>query len=87
MPLGLVPIQQLAHLPVQPRIDVGQTLDQILVYGALAHAEVCGRGAHGTLMFQQIDGQIAGPLLNAVSQLLPLPVPGEASPRVSASTI
>ena len=63
MPLSFVEIQQRAHLPVQPRVYMRQTLCQILVYRRLADAEILCGGAHGAPLFDDVYGQIAGPFL------------------------
>ena len=63
MPLRLVLIQQDAHLPIQPRIDMRQALGQILVYRGLGDAELLCRGADRGPVLDDIHGQIAGPLL------------------------
>ncbi len=62
MPLGLVQIQQLPHLGIQPRIDAAQPLGQILVHGAFGDAEACGGGADGGFVLKNIRCQITGAL-------------------------
>jgi len=63
MPLGLVEIQQLTHLPIQARIHMRQTFCQILMYGGLRHAEFFGGGAHCCPILNDVRSQIAGPFL------------------------
>ena len=63
MPLGLVEVQQLTHLPVKPRVHMRQPLGQVLVYGGFGNTEDPGCGADGRLILDDVHGQIAGPLL------------------------
>ncbi len=59
MPLGLVALQQRAHAQPQAAVDLFQSLAHVLVHRGLGNTEDLSRGAHGTLMFQQIFGQSA----------------------------
>ena len=63
MPLGLVLIQQRPHLAIQPRGHMGQALRQFLVNGGLGDAEFLRGGADGRPVFDDINSQIAGPIL------------------------
>ncbi len=63
VPLGLVEIQQHAHLPVQSRIHMRQALGQVLVYGGFGNAEFLRGGADGGPVLDDVLGQVAGPFL------------------------
>lgn len=64
MAFSLVKIQKLPNLAVEPRVEPGQTLRQILMYRGLGDAEDSGRRADGRPMVNDICGQVAGPLLD-----------------------
>ena len=63
MPLRLVEIQQHTHLAVKPEVHTRQPLGEILVYCGFADAEFFGGSAHGAPVFDDIHGQVTGPLL------------------------
>ena len=63
MPLRLVEIQQHTHLPVKPRVNTRQPLSEVFMYGGFRYSEFFGGGTDGRLVFDNIHGQIAGPLL------------------------
>ena len=62
MPLRLVEIQQRAHLPVKAGSHMRQPLGQILVYGRFADAEFFSGGADRRAVFDDVHGQVAGPV-------------------------
>lgn len=68
VPLGLVPVQQPAHLAVELGTQTRETLGQVLVDGGLADPENRSRGADGGFMFEKVHGQVADPFLDVVAQ-------------------
>ena len=69
MPLGFVYIQKLSYLPVQGRIQTRQAVRQILMYGGFGYAEMCGCGADGGFVLNDVHGQIAGALFNICTHM------------------
>ena len=82
MPFCLVQIQQDANLPVKRRVQTGETLRQILMYGAFADAEFRGGAADSRPVFQNVYGQIAGPFLDIGMQSHHSPVRGGFAARL-----
>ena len=66
MPLGLVALQQRAHLQPQRAVEVFEPLAHVLVHRRLGNAEALRGGAHGALMLQQVRGQSARALLDVL---------------------
>lgn len=64
MPLGLVDIQQLAHLLIKCGVNCFQPLGEILVYSAFGNVKLLCGGADCRLVFNNVHRQIAGSLLN-----------------------
>ena len=65
MPFGLVALHQLAHAQIQHAVILFQSLAHILVHGRFADAEGGRRSADGRVVFDDVCGQITGPLLDA----------------------
>ena len=62
--LGLVFVQHLLDLQVQRSVKGRQTLLNILVYRGFTDAELPGGAPDCCLVFYDVKGQLAGPLLN-----------------------
>lgn len=61
---GFVFLQYLLDLQVQRAIKGRQTILNVLVNGGFADAELPGRAPDCCLIFNDVQGQLAGPLLN-----------------------
>ena len=72
MPLGLIFIQNHFYLPVKARVNPGQPILEILMYGALRDAEGFGGAPDRGLVFDDIQRQVLSPLFNRPFQWQPL---------------
>ena len=73
VPLCLVFLQDLSSLQVEGAVEVGQPLGDIFMYRGFADAEFTGGSAHGGAVFDDVGGQIAGPLFHVPFDSSPLP--------------
>lgn len=67
--LGLVYIQEPARLSIQRRVDVRQTLGQILMYGGLTDSELLCGGADGGLVIYDVRGKVADSFLDICTHM------------------
>ena len=64
MALGLVFVEYLLDLPVQPPVDDGQAFAQVLMYGRFADPEPAGGGADSGFVLDDVQGQLLRALLH-----------------------
>ena len=69
MPLGLVELQQRAHLRIKLRADSLQPLGNILMYGGLGDAELFGGGPDCRAVFGNVLREPDGALLDVSPHL------------------
>ena len=62
--LGLVLVQYCFDLQVQRTVKGGQPVAQILVYCGFRDSEFPGGGPDGGFVFDNVKGQVAGPLFH-----------------------
>lgn len=73
MPLGFIDLQYLFYLQVKAPVAKPQPLCQILVHRRFGNTELLGGGSDGGAVFDDVHGQIAGPLFHVVCQKATLP--------------
>jgi len=66
VPFSLVGIQNLFDLNIQAMVAPLQPFGQILVYGGFADTELAGGSADGSVVLDDVHGQIAGPFFHVV---------------------
>ena len=74
MPLRLIDFQHFLHLDLEPMVYFLQPLGEILVHRRFGDAAVPGGGADGSLMFDDVHGQVPCPLFHVLSHHLTLPI-------------
>ena len=72
VPFLSVQVQNLADLPVEQGIAVGQTLAQVLVYRGFGNTEMLRRGPHGSPGVDDVHSQLPGPVIHIVRHQIPL---------------
>ena len=72
VPFLSVQVQNLADLPVEQGIAVGQTLAQVLVYRGFGNAEMLRRGPYGCPGVDDVHSQLPGPVIHIVRHQIPL---------------
>ena len=68
VPLGLVDIQHLARFRRERRVDLRQTLGDVLMYRTLANPKMFCRLPHGRVIVNDISGNLHGSFLNITFQ-------------------
>ena len=73
MPLGLIFLEYLAHLPRKLGIQLRQTVGNILVHGRFGNPKLLCGSAYRGLVLDDIDRQLARTLPDIVFQKTPPP--------------